>query len=381
MSLRTTARGPSPSPLRTCLLAVLLLLATACGPVLDGSGGHGSDGPDTEVPSIADVTPIADPRSWRGEVDINLPEPDIRPVEEDPVPRLPASVTDAQGTEVRVTNVDRILALDIYGTLSQTVFELGLGDRIVGRDVSSAYDEIEDRPLVTQNGHELNAEAILELDPTVLVTDTSLGPWDVVLQVREAGIPVVVVDNERNLDNLAPLTQQVADALGVPTQGKALGQRIVKEAAAVRAEIARVAPADVTGKLRMIFLYVRGQANVYYMFGRGSGADALITAAGGYDVSSEIGWEGMKPVNDEGLIKAQPDAILMMNKGLESVGGIEGLLDQFPALAQTPAGENKRVIAMDDAQVLSYGPRTADVLNALAVALYAPDSLPQRDAR
>lgn len=372
--------SPHPRLRRAAAALALLLTATACGPVLDGAGGgHGGEGPDTAVPSIADVTPIADPRSWKGEVDINLPEPDIRPVEEDPTPDLPATVTDAQGTKVTVTDVSRILALDIYGTLSQTVFELGLGDNIVGRDVSSAYAEIEDRPLVTQNGHELNAEAILELDPTVLVTDTSLGPWDVVLQVRDAGIPVVVVDAERNLDNLAPLTQEVADALGVPEQGKALGKRIVDEAAAVRAEIARVAPADVTGKLRMVFLYVRGQANVYYMFGRGSGADALITAAGGYDVSSEIGWDGMKPVNDEGLIKAQPDAILMMTKGLDSVGGIDGLLDQFPALAQTPAGENERIIAMDDAQVLSYGPRTADVLNALAVALYAPDSLPSGD--
>lgn len=373
-------RAPSRRAARAVAVALVMAGLTACGPVLDGAGGgHGDDGPVTTVPSIADVTPLADPRSWQGEVDINLPEPDIRPVEENPAPDLPAAVTDAQGTKVEVTDVSRILALDIYGTLSQTVFELGLGDNIVGRDVSSAYAEIEDRPLVTQNGHELNAEAILDLDPTVLVTDTSLGPWDVVVQVREAGIPVVVVDADRNLDNLASLTQQVADALGVPAQGKQLGERIEDEAAAVQAEIAKVAPTDVTGKLRMVFLYVRGQANVYYMFGRGSGADALITAAGGYDVSSEIGWDGMKPVNDEGLIKAQPDAVLMMDKGLESVGGIDGLLDQFPALAQTPAGENRRVIAMDDAQVLSYGPRTADVLNALAVALYAPDSLPAAD--
>lgn len=357
-------------------LAGVLVLASACGAVLDGAGGHGTDQPATAVPALSDVSPLADPRSWQGPVDINLPEPDIRPVEVDPTPDLPARVTDAQGTEVTVRNVDRILALDIYGTLSQTVFELGLGDNVVGRDASSAYAGIEDRPLVTRNGHELNAEAMLELDPTVVITDTSLGPWDVVLQIREAGIPVVVVDADRNLENLSSLTREVAGALGLPEQGKALGERIEEEAAAVRAEIADVAPRDVTGRLRAIFLYVRGQANVYYMFGKGSGADALITAAGGYDVSSEIGWDGMKPVNDEGLIKAQPDAIVMMSKGLDSVGGVDGLLDQFPALAQTPAGDNRRIIAMDDTQVLSFGPRTADVLNALAIALYAPDSLP-----
>lgn len=373
--------SPTTRPLRTlAAVAAAALALSACGPVLDGKqGGPGKDAPGTDVPSIADVSPLADPKAYQGPVDINLPDPEIRPVEDDPTPQLPVTVTDAQGTKVTVEDTSRILALDVYGTLSQTVFELGLGERIVGRDVSSAYREIEDRPLVTQNGHELNAEAILGLDPTVLITDTSLGPWDVVLQVRDAGIPVVVVDAERSLANLAELTEQVATALGVPEQGKQLGQRIVQEADAVEAQIAKVAPQDVTGQMRMIFLYVRGQANVYYMFGRGSGADALITAVGGYDVSSEIGWNGMKPVNDEGLIKAQPDVVVMMSKGLDSVGGVEGLLDQFPALAQTPAGENRRVIAMDDAQILSYGPRTADVLNALAVALYAPESLPTED--
>ncbi|MBM7519163.1 heme/hemin ABC transporter substrate-binding protein [Nocardioides nitrophenolicus] len=371
---------PRTTRLARTLAAVLGVLAlTACGPVLGGAQGADEERPGTAVPSVADVTPLDDPRSWQGAVDVNLPEPEIRPIEENPTPTLPATVTDAQGTEVTVEDTSRILALDIYGTLSQTVFELGLGDSIVGRDVSSSYEEIEDRPLVTQNGHELNAEAILELDPSVLITDTSLGPWNVVLQVRDAGIPVVVVDGERSFDNLASLTQEVAAALGVPEQGKALGQRITEEADAVRAQIATVAPTDVTGQLRTIFLYVRGQANVYYMFGRGSGADALISAVGGYDVSSEIGWDGMKPVNDEGLIKAQPDVVVMMSKGLDSVGGVDGLLDQFPALAQTPAGENRRVIAMDDSQILSFGPRTADVLNALAVALYAPDSLPAED--
>lgn len=358
------------------VLVLVALVAAACGPVLGGESDPGEDGAAAPpVPEIADVEPVADPKAWQGVLDVDLPEPDIAPVEENPTPQLPATVTDAQGERVEVADVSRILALDIYGTLSQTVFELGLGENIVGRDTSSAYEEIADRPLVTQNGHELNAEAILELNPTVVLTDTSLGPWDVILQIRDAGIPVVVTDSDRNLDNLASLTREVADALGVPQQGKQLGKRIEAETAATQQAIDQVAPGDVTGKLRMVFLYVRGQANVYYMFGEGSGADALVEAVGGYDVSEEIGWEGMKPLNDEGLIKAQPDAVLMMRKGLESVGGIEGLSDQFPALAQTPAGEHQRVIAMDDEQILSFGPRTPDVLNALAVALYAPDAL------
>ena len=53
----------------------------------------------------------------------------------------------------------------------------------------------------------------------MIITDTSLGPWDVVLQMRDAGIPVVVVDSHRGLDNVGRLTHEVADALGVPDGG------------------------------------------------------------------------------------------------------------------------------------------------------------------
>ncbi|WP_134764640.1 ABC transporter substrate-binding protein [Nocardioides sp. 1609] len=361
-------------PIATAAATALLALA-ACGPVVDPAAGDDDRPTATRVPRLGEVTPLADPRSWDGVVEVDLPDPVIDPVDDSPEPRLPATVTDAQGDEVVVDDVSRILALDIYGTLAHTVFELGLGDNVVGRDVSAQFPEISDRPLVTQNGHELNAEAILALDPTVVLTDTSLGPWDVVLQLEDAGIPVVVTDSHRGLDNIASLTRLVADSLGVPDAGKQLGDRLEQEATDTAAAIAEVAPADVTGKLRTVFLYVRGQAGVYYMFGEGSGADSLIEAAGGYDVAKEIDWSGMKPVTDEALIDAAPDVLLIMTKGLDSVGGADGLLERFPALANTPAGEHERIIAMDDDQVLSFGPRTADVLNALAVALYAPDAL------
>ena len=52
------------------------------------------------------------------------------------------------------------------------------------------------------------------------------------------------------------------------------------------AQIAAIAPADPAKKLRMMFLYVRGQSGVYYLFGEESGADSLIDALGGIDVAA-----------------------------------------------------------------------------------------------
>jgi iron complex transport system substrate-binding protein len=208
----------------------------------------------------------------------------------------------------------------------------------------------------------------------VIITDTSLGPWDTILQVRDAGIPVVVVDSHRSIDSVGALISQVADSLGVSERGAALAARTTAAIDAKVAEIAAIAPADPAQRLRMMFLYVRGQSGVYYLFGEESGADTLITALGGIDVAGEIGWQGMRPVTDEALIDANPDLILMMSKGLESVDGVDGLAEHLPAVAQTDAGRNRRIVDMSDTTILSFGPATAQVLDALAVAVYAPES-------
>ncbi|WP_196780941.1 heme/hemin ABC transporter substrate-binding protein [Nocardioides sambongensis] len=378
----TTSRRSAPGRsrrLRTAAAVVagsLALALSGCGleaPAADGTGGAENAG--TVAPPLADVDPLSDVRDWTGAATAVTDPAGVDPVAEAPAPDLPVTVTDSQGTEVTVDDVSRILALDVYGTLSRTVYELGLGDNLVGRDVSTQFAPADELPLVTQNGHDLNAEAILDLDPSVILTDTSLGPWDVVLQMRDAGIPVVVVDSRRALDNVTELTEQVAVALGVPDQGAELAERIENEVDQVARQIAEVAPTDQTEQLRTVFLYVRGQAGVYYLFGEESGADALIEALGLYDVADEIDWSGMKPVTDEAIVAAQPELVLMMSKGLDSAGGVDGLLERLPALANTPAGDNERFVDMSDAEILGYGPDTADVLNALAVAIYAPDAV------
>jgi len=358
---RRTMRGPS--ALALALTAVLGLTGCTTAP------GHGG----ATTPPLAEVTPLADPLSWEGPSTAVAAASAVVPVT-DGAQVLPATLADAQGTTVTVTDTTRILALDVYGSLSRIVFELGLGDRVVARDVSTDFPEAAHLPVVTQNGHDLNAEAILDAAPTVILTDTSLGPWDTILQMRDAGIPVVVVDSRRSLEGIGALIDQVGTALGVPERAAALAARTTAAVDAKIAQIAEIAPADPARKLRMMFLYVRGQSGVYYLFGEESGADSLIEALGGVDVAGEIGWSGMRPITDEALVDANPDLLLMMTKGLESVGGVDGLVEHLPAVAQTDAGRHRRVVDMSDTTVLSFGPATADVLDALAVAVYAPEA-------
>ncbi|KQW08332.1 hemin receptor [Leifsonia sp. Root4] len=364
--VRRALRGGAP-----LALAVILLALTGCA-----STTVAAESPRecvaSEIP-LAELTVLDAPRDWVGPSTACLADAGITAVDSASEPQLPVTVIDDKGTEVTVTDASRILALDVSGSLAATVFGLGLGEQVVGRDSSTGFAEAAELPVVTMGGHQLSAEPILELAPTVILTDTTLGPPAVLAQLRDAGIPVVITTSERSIDTIGTVIEQVAAALGVPDAGTELTERVHAELAAVTAEIEGIAPADAADRPRMLFLYVRGSAGVYYLFGEESGADALITSIGGVDVAGEIGWQGMRPVTAEALVEAAPDLVLVMTKGLESVDGVEGLLESIPALASTPAGVNRRIVDMSDTEILSFGPRTPQVLEALARAVYAPE--------
>ena len=358
------------------IAAALAVGLTACAaPTADASPDAATVDatcPQASVP-LASLDLIDDVRAATGPSTACLASHAIEPVDDDTAPKLPVTVTDSEDNEVTITDVDRILPIDISGTIASTVFALGLGDQVVGRDSSTMFPGTEKLPVVTKSGHTLNAEAILELAPTVVLTDTTIGPKEVRQQLRDAGIAVVVISSDRRIDTTDELVTEIAAALGVPTRGQALIERLDAGVEAALAEIAEVTPTAQDQRARMLFLYVRGSANVYYIFGEDSGADSLIDAVGGVDVAAEIGWEGMKPMTAEALVAARPDVLVMMTDGLESVGGIDGLIERIPAVAETPAGANRRVIDMADSEILSFGPRSADVILALARALYAPE--------
>lgn len=362
--------------LSALLLAVAIAAGLAgCATAAPASTSTPLDCPAAQTP-LSELELVDDARTAVGPSTACIPTTAITAVADDTAPELPVTVTDAEGREIEVEDVSRILAVDISGTIAATVFALGLGDNVVGRDSSTAIAGTEDLPVVTKTGHTLNPEAILELAPTVMLTDTTIGPKEVRQQLRDAGIEIVVISSERRIDTTDDLVAEIAAALGVPTRGEALAEQLAAEVEAAQAEIAEVAPSAASDRPRMLFLYVRGSANVYYIFGKDSGADSLIDAVGGIDVAGEIGWEGMKPMTAEALVAAQPDVLVMMTDGLASVDGVDGLIERIPALQQTPAGQQRRVVDMADAAILSFGPRTADVVRALARALYAPASSP-----
>ncbi|MFF8811905.1 heme/hemin ABC transporter substrate-binding protein [Streptomyces pactum] len=286
----------------------------------------------------------------------------VEPLTGTPAPKLPATVRSADGRTVTVTSADRVVPLT--GALSEVVFTLGLGGRVVGRDTTATFEQARALPLVTR-AHDVSAESVLSLRPTLVLAESVNGPREAIAQIRDAGVPLVVLDPVKNLSDVGPRIETVAAALGVEGAGDRLADRTRQRLAKVRAAIPRHA-----GRPRVAFLYLRGSASVYLLGGADSGATSLLEAAGAVDAGADSGLEkDFTPLTSEALAAAAPDAILVMAKGLDSVGGVDGLL-KVPGVAQTPAGMDRRVVTVDDGVLLNYGPRTDQVLATVVEQLY-----------
>ena len=230
---------------------------------------------------------------------------------------------------------------------------------LVGRDISSTESELKDIPIVT-SGHQVLSEKVIALKPDLVIIDASTGPKSALDQIKSAGIKIVQTPESWTLADIPIKVSSVAAAIGSSQQGDKLNTAFTSQ----------LKTSTIPTKPRIAFLYLRGTSSVYLIGGKGSGADSLISAIGATDVGAQSLPNPFNTMTAESLATLNPDVIIVMSKGLQSVGGISGLL-KLPGVAQTQAGKNQAVIDVDDSLLLSFGPRTPALVQALADAVTA----------
>ncbi len=257
--------------------------------------------------------------------------------------------TDAQFTAARVVVLANGVAEIIQSLNAQSI--------IVGRDISSTEVSLDSIPIVT-SGHQVLPEKVIALKPDLVLIDASTGPKAAIETIKAAGISVVQTPESWSLQDLPIKVRAVGRAIGALNQAEELVAQIEQS----------LSGSTVKNSPRVAFLYLRGTSAVYLIGGAGSGADSLLSAIGAVDVGAQKLDRPFNTLTAESLAELNPDVILVMSKGLESVGGIQGLLN-FPGVAQTKAGKNSAVIDVDDSLLLSFGPRTPSLVDALAKAI------------
>ncbi len=267
---------------------------------------------------------------------------------------------DVTSSQIQSTETPKYLKVVALANGSAEIIDsLGLKKILVGRDIASTDRSLQSIPIVT-SGHQVVAEKIISLAPDLVIIDPSVGPAPALDSIKKAGIKVVSIKEVWNVAGITSKVAEVAALLGVSRSGNELSAKIDSTITS--------ASLQVLASPRIAFLYLRGGSSIYLLGGMGSGADSIISAVGGVDVGAVKGSQPFSALTSESLVGKNPEIILVMIKGLQSVGGVKGLV-ALPGVAQTDAGKSARVIAVDDSLLLSFGPRTPQMLIQLAKAI------------
>lgn len=267
-------------------------------------------------------------------------------------PALLAAVPRARAASPR-----RIVS--IGGAVTEILYRLGRGGEIVGVDSTSQHPAEALRTKANVGYvRALGAEGILSLRPTHVIAVEGAGPPDALRLVEQAGVRIVRVPEEFGEEGTVRRVRTVAEAVDAQAEGAALAADIEEgfaKLSAVRAKVTRPAKA----------LFVLSLQNGRPVVGgRGTAADAMLALAGAENAAS--GLTGWKPLSDEGLIAAAPEAIVTMAHG---PGGDAPDPFALPAFAATPAAAKRRLIVMDGVYLLGFGPRTPSAALELLAAL------------
>jgi iron complex transport system substrate-binding protein len=251
--------------------------------------------------------------------------------------------------------------VSIGGDVTEIVYALGAGQRVVAVDITSREPkQARELPHVGYM-RQLSAEPILSLSPKLILAIADSGPPLVLDQLQSAGTCLALIPDEHSTAGVVKKVEAVAAALDRKAEGEELVVKLEAEFAALQSNLGAV-----KDKPRVLFLFSVGEG-APMVGGRNTSADAIIELAGGTNAIDSF--EEFKPASSEGIIAAAPDVVLVTELTLEKLGGIDGLL-QRPDIAQTPAGKAKRVVAIESLLLLGFGPRTPQAIRELATALH-----------
>jgi iron complex transport system substrate-binding protein len=247
--------------------------------------------------------------------------------------------------------------VSLSGSITETLFMLGWGDKLVGVDVTSTYPSIISKLPTLGHARSIQTEAVLALNPThIFLVKDEVNP-ELISKWKSAGVSVIEISKEYSIEGSKNSISEIARALNEEEESKELIADIELQYRTLK---------DTMTDVRVLFIYARGGGNLM-VAGTNTPVANMIHLAGAQNAITEF--EDYKPLSIEYLIKSNPQVILMFDTGFDAIGGLDGL-EKIPGVAETDAYKNKRIVTMDGQLLSGFGPRVVDGISELRKRLF-----------
>ncbi|MCB0278304.1 MAG: ABC transporter substrate-binding protein [Calditrichaeota bacterium] len=209
----------------------------------------------------------------------------------------------------------------------------------------------------------LSLESILALNPDLLILPEGSGPQHVIDQLKKVtDLTVKLMPTITTLDQLHGQIGELAAILQKSNEANRLITILKQQESELKAAVAKI-----SSRQKSMFIYARGTAMIF-VAGYDTQADLTMRLAGLDNVVTEF--DGFKPLTAESILQSDPEYVLMLKSGAQSLGDTNSIFDQ-PGLKLSKAAKNKRLLLVDDDCFLSIGPQTLSEAGRIMRQVYA----------
>ena len=181
------------------------------------------------------------------------------------------TAVDQRGTSVAVGPAPKVVVLG--ASAGETLSLLGRGDTIVAADAGHRMLPALAARATLNYHRQTSAESVLSQAPDLVIATETTGPDAVLRQVEAAGVPVFMVPEGHDVEQIHKRVTALGTLMDAPDKATALLASLDADLAAAAERSAAVA-----GK-RVLFIYARG-AGTLMVAGTDTGASALLALAG-----------------------------------------------------------------------------------------------------
>lgn len=272
---------------------------------------------------------------------------------------LCATFRDALGREVDLNHPPRRI-VSLAPSLTEILFSLGLGDRVVGVTRFSSYPaEAAQKPKVGTYIN-LNLEKIISLRPDLVIGTVDGNEKGTVEMIEEAGISVFLVE-PRNVKQVVESVATLGRLCGVAEKGQALSRGLQER-------VERVFQKTAPREKPLVFLQIN--LRPIMTVSKSTYHHDLLRLAGGINMTRN------EPLNYprislEEVLRRKPEVILISS--MERTGRFEAARREWMKWPSIPAVRNNRIYLIDSDLIDRPSPRIVSGLEAMARAIH-PDA-------
>lgn len=272
---------------------------------------------------------------------------------------FPVTFTDDVDREVTIDKEPETI-ISIQASTTETLFALGLGEKIIGVSDYDNYPE-ETQEIQKVGAQDMNVELILTLQPDIVfVTDYHYNNHANILeQYEEAGMKVVVVGSSSSFNDAYEGMEMIAAATGRKVEAEEIITDMKQRHEAIKEK------AEAITDKKKVWVEVAPAPDIFTT-GTNTFMHEMLESINAVNAAEDS--EGWVKFTEEEIVNLQPDVIITTYGFYIEEPANEVLTRE--GWAEVPAVKNGQVFDVNNDTVTRPGPRLIEGVETLAELIY-----------